>query len=362
MPTHAALRLLLLLLLAPGVFSGCSRSAQGAGDAPPPALSVKTQAARRVRVGDSTEYIATLRSQRSTMLRPDVEGQITHIFAKSGDRVAAGAALIEIDPSKQQATLNSQEATRRSRLAELEYNRAEWERRKQLFAAGVISKQELDQAQAAYDASRAAVEALEATVHEQQVQLRYHTVRAPVAGTVGDIPVRVGDRVKVDTLLTTVDETAELEAYISIPAEKSGEVHVGTAVEIDENDKPAARSTVSFISPRVDPENQLLLIKAIIPNQRQQFRNEQVVHSRVIWKETERVVIPVTAVSRRTGQSFAFIAEMDGKNTVARQRALRLGDIVDNDYVVLDGIKPGEKVIITGVQMLADGMPVTPES
>ena len=275
----------LSVLVLAGFSTGCSRSAQGGRGDQPQALPVKVQTAALERVPDFTEYIATLKSRRSAVLQPEVEGQIRRIFVRSGQRVAPGASLIEIDPRKQAATLHSQEANRRARLAALEYNRAELERKKRLFAAGVISKQELDQAQSAYDASKAEVEALEASVQEQQVQLRYYTVKAPSAGAIGDIPVRVGDRVKTDTVLTTLDEGGELEAYISVPAEKSAAVRIGTPVEIlAENGKPPVRTSVTFISPRVDTENQLLLVKAAV-HRDQRFRNDQIVHARVIWTE-----------------------------------------------------------------------------
>jgi RND family efflux transporter MFP subunit len=351
------------LLTVAALSTGCSRSAQGGSGDQPQALAVKVQTAQLEQVPEFTEYIATLKSRRAAALQPEVEGQVRRIFVHSGQRVESGAPLLEIDPRKQQAALTSQEASRRARLAALEYNRAELERKKRLFAAGVISKQELDQAQSAYDASKAEVEALAASVQEQEVQLRYYTVKAPAAGTIGDIPVRVGDRVKTDTILTTLDEGGELEAYISIPAEKSAAVRVGTPVEILGDDgKPPLRTKVTFISPRVDTDNQLLLVKAAVPNRDQRFRNDQIVHTRVIWSEAQRPVIPVTAVTRLTGQTFAYVAESDGKKTVARQRTVRLGEVVGNNYVVLDGIKPGDKIITTGVQMLVDGMPVAPES
>jgi RND family efflux transporter MFP subunit len=341
--------------------AACTRQVEGAGEGRPQAMAVKVEVAQLRPTAEFTEYIATLRSRRAAVLRPDVEGQITRILVRSGDRVSAGTPLLEIDPRKQQATLNSQEATRRSRLAALEYNRSELERRKQLHAAGVISRQELEQAQSAYDASAAEVDALQASVHEQQVQLRYHLVKAPAGGMIGDIPVRVGDRVNSDTWLTTLDQGGELEAYISLPAELVPRVRLGMPVEIVEDSRPAVRVPVSFVSPRVDMQNQLLLIKAIVPNAKQHFRNEQLVHAHVIWAETQRPRIPVTAVARLGGQTFAFVVEGTGAQAVARQRPIRTGDIVDNSYIVLDGIKPGDKVITTGVQLLVDGMPVAPE-
>ncbi|MFB3813046.1 MAG: efflux RND transporter periplasmic adaptor subunit [Terriglobales bacterium] len=358
----SALALLGLLSLA-----GCSHPAEANGGAAaaagPAAFPVKVQVAQPQRVGESTEYLATLRSRDAAVLQPQVEGQVTRIFVRSGQVVEAGTPLLQIDPLKQQATVNNQEAARRARLANLDWSRKELERRKQLFAAGVISRQELDQAQSAYDAAVADVDALEAGVREQQVQLHYYTVKAPAGGVIGDIPVRVGDRVKVDTVLTTLDSHGGLEAYISIPAEKAADVRPGTVVEIlDDQDKPVVRSAISFISPRVDPATQLLLVKAPAPNGNRRFRNEQVVHVRVVWQQVERPLVPVTAVSRVSGQTFVFVAEKSGDKLVARQRAVRLGDIVGNEYVVLDGVKPGEQVVTTGVQVLADGMPVKPQS
>jgi multidrug efflux pump subunit AcrA (membrane-fusion protein) len=92
------------------------------------------------------------------------------------------------------------------------------------------------------------------------------------------------------------------------------------------------------------------------------FRNAQQVHARVIWSERQMPVIPVTAVSRLSGKLFAFVAEGEGQKAVARQRVIEVGDLVGNNYSVLQGIKPGDKIIVSNVQMLADGMPVIPQS
>lgn len=352
-----------MLAASAGMLLGCNKSPGGAAaGAGPQAVPVKVQQAKLERVPQFTEYIAVLKSRNAAVLQPEVEGQVTQILVRAGERVKAGAPLLVIDPRKQEATVNSQEGMQRARLAALEYNRQELERRKKLFAAGVISKQELDQAQAAYDASQAEVEALQATVQEQQVQLRYFTVKAPTSGIIGDIPVRVGDRVQSSTQLTTIDEGGELEAYVSVPAEKAAGVRAGTPVDIvSEDGQNTKRTAVTFVSPRVDPETQLLLVKARVANAEGQFRNDQVVRARVIWQESELPIVPITAVSRMAGQSFAFVAESDGKQTVARQRPVQLGELSNQGYVVTDGIKAGDQVIVTGVQMLADGMPVAPE-
>jgi len=314
-------------------------------------------------VPDFTDYLATLRSRNTTALQPQVEGAISKIFVQSGERVEVGTPILEIDPLKQEATVSNQEASRKSKEATLAVNRAEFERRRQLFNAGVISRADLDTAQGAFESSKADVDALEASLREQRVQLRYYTIKAPMAGIIGDVPVHVGDRVTSATMLTTIDRGGELEAYISVPADKARSLKTGMAVEVlDGEGRPGQRARVSFVSPQVDSNAQTLLVKAAVANADGRFRNEQSVHARMIWSEHKAALVPVTAVSRLSGKIFAFVAEGQGAQTVARQRILQVGDLAGNDYVVLDGLKPGDRLITSGIQLLTDGMKVTPQA
>ena len=91
----------------------------------------------------------------------------------------------------------------------------------------MLPRADLDTAQNTYDAAKADAEAVSAGIREQQVQLHYYTVRAPAAGVIGDIPVHVGDHVTSQTMLTTVDKGGALEAYLNVPAEKSGALKLG---------------------------------------------------------------------------------------------------------------------------------------
>jgi RND family efflux transporter MFP subunit len=346
-----------------GLSVGCGNNPSAAKPAGPSAFPVQVITAKAQLVPVSTDYLATLKSRNSSVLQPQVEGDIVKVYVHSGQHVDAGTPILQIDQRKQEATVNNQEAAHKSKLATMEQNRIDLERKKKLFAAGVIARAELDQAQSAFDVSKADVEALEASIREQRVQLRYYTVDAPATGTVGDIPVRVGDHVTSQTILTTLDRGAELEAYVYVPSEKSSQVHMGMPVDIlDDSGKAVLRTRIWFISPRVDSDSQTLLVKSQVPNPEQRFRNAQQVHSRVVWSEQKKPVIPMTAISRMSGKMFAFVAEGQGAQAVARQRVLQVGDLIGNDYVVLEGIQPGDKVIVTGVQMLADGMPVIPQS
>lgn len=310
-------------------------------------------------VNDTTEYVATLKSRSSTTIMPQVDGQITQINVRSGDHVSAGELLMVIDPLKQQATVGSQEASRASKEANLRYASQQLDRVKKLSADGVVSKQDLDQAQSAYDAANADLHALDAQVREQQVQLQYYHVKAPTTGIVGDIPVHVGDRVSPTSVLTTVDQPGDLEAYVDIPVEKSPQLSMGKPVEIiDSENNVIAESRITFISPQVNDQTQTILIKARINQSKVRLRTAQFARARIVWGTRKQVLIPVLAVSRINGQFFGFVAEGNGNQLVAKQRRLQLGDLVGNEYVVLQGINPGEKIITSGLQFLADGAPV----
>ena len=326
----------------------------------PPSMPVKIQVAKAVPVDDSSEYVATLKSRGSAAIMPQVEGHITSIFVRSGARVPAGAPLMQIDPVKQQATVTSQEDTRAAKQAALQYARQQYARVQGLKSSGVISQQELDQARSALDAAQADLNATEAQVREQQAQLRYYRVTAPAAGVVGDIPVRIGDRVTVSTLLTTVDSPGVMEAYVSVPVERAAQLQLGMPVRIlDSTGNVIAESHVTFISPQVDDETQTVLVKAGIANTGT-LRSAQFIRARVVWGSRQTPTVPVLAVSRISGQYFVFLAEQQKDGLVARQRPVKVGEIVGNDYVVLEGIKDGDRVIVSGTQFLRDGAPVAP--
>jgi RND family efflux transporter MFP subunit len=131
---------------------------------------------------------------------------------------------------------------------------------------------------------------------------------------------------------------------------------------VDSTGNAIADSRVSFISPQVDSTTQTVLMKASIANHHEKLRTAQFVRARVVWDTRPSPVVPVLAVSRIGSQYFAFVAEDQNGKLIARQRPLKVGEMVGNDYVVLDGIKPGDKVIVSGTQFLVDGTAVVPQS
>ena len=334
--------------------SGANPAAAGGG-----AMPVQVVVAQTKKIPDTSEFLSVLKSRHSSAINPQVEGQIVKIYVKSGDHVKLGEPLLQIDPLKQEATVSSQEAARAAAEANKRYAQVSLDRAKKLFDAGVISKQELDNAQTTYDAADAQLHAMEEQVRTQKVELKYYQVSAPMDGIVGDIPVRVGDRVTVGTLLTTVDEPGALEAYLYIPVNRSKDLKLGLPVRLlDENQKSLADTTVTFISPQVDTDTQTILAKALIPNTAAKLRIAQQVRAQVTWSVREGPVIPILSAVRINGQFFVFVASKESNGTFARQKVLKVGDPVANDYPVLSGLQAGEHVITSGTQFLQDGMPV----
>jgi RND family efflux transporter MFP subunit len=312
-------------------------------------------------VPTSDTYVATIKSRRSSTMQPQVDGNIVKIFVKSGDAVKAGQVLMRIDPLKQMATVQSQQGTQAQKKALYDYNEIEVDRQRKLYEAGVVSRDTYDQANQAYLNSKADYEANAALTNSQKEQLAYYDIRAPFNGVVGDVPVHLGDYVSATTVLTTVDENADLEAYIYIPTERASTVRTGLPVEIlDSAGNILAKSTISFLSPQVDNGLQSILAKAQVPSSTQILRNQQLVKARITWSTAPTAVVPVLAVSLIGGQSFVFVAQPKGDGYVAHQVAVNLGETVGNDYPVISGLTPGQKVILSGLQFLQEGAPVKP--
>ncbi len=351
----------LLILFIAFASTGCSNTE--AKQPPPKAMPVKTETIDLAAVPRADEYVATIKSRRSASIQPQVDGSLTKILVKSGDHVSAGQVLMTIDPLKQQATVDQQRSTETQKKALLDYNKTEVDRQKGLYEGGVTSKQNYDYAVQAYENSKADWESSQAARVTQERQLAYYHLTAPFAGVVGDIPVHLGDYVSQQTLLTTVDENAELEAYIYIPTERSADIRAGLPVQIvTSRGELIEKTKINFISQQVDNGLQGILVKAPVHKSLDTFRNEQLVKARVVWSTAPTPTVPVLAVTRIGGQSFVYIAAQSDKGMVAKQRAVTLGDTIGNDYAVTDGLKPGDKVIVSGIQFLIDGAPVQPIS
>jgi len=358
---RARARVIGLPLLAIAAATACGGAGKGGPPGGgPPAMPVEVVTLVERPVEQTTEFVGTVKSRRSTTVQPQVEGFVTRILARSGDRVRPGTPLMDIDPRMQQAAVASLESQRAARQADLRYAEQQATRMKTLLEAGAASKAEMEQAETGLSTSQAQLKAAEAQIREQRVALAYHRVTAPMAGVVGDIPVRVGDSVTRSSVLTTIDQNAGLEVYINVPVQEAPNLRVGLPVQlVDDRGQVLATAKLSFVATSVDPATQSVLAKAVL-DVAGLFRTEQFVRARIIWTEAPALTVPLVALNRINGQFFAYVAESgDGGATVARQRAVEPGAVVGNDYVVKSGLKAGEKLIVSGVQKIRDGAPVT---
>jgi len=347
-------------------------AACGGGTAPPgpggppgggfPAMGVEVLTLEPRSIEQTTEYIGTVKSRRSTTIQPQAEGFITRIAVRSGDRVRAGAVLMEVDSASQQATVANLQSLRAAREADVAFARQQDQRMRTLLEAGAVSARELEQATTALQTSEAQLQAVDAQMRQQQVELAYHRVTAPTAGVVGDIPVRVGDRVTRATPLTTIDDNEGLEVYLNVPVALAPGLRVGLPVRLmTDGGEELATETLTFVAPSVDETTQTVLAKAAIATNVSGLRTAQYVRARIVWRDEPGLTVPLVSVTRINGRYFVFVAETAEGQTVARQRPVDLGGMVGNDYVVRSGLSAGDRLIVSGVQKIGDGMPVSPQ-
>ncbi|MBD2493734.1 efflux RND transporter periplasmic adaptor subunit [Nostoc sp. FACHB-280] len=361
-------------------------------------------------IEESADYIATLESRRSINLLPRIPGQVTQIFVKPGDTVAIGTPIIQIDYKAQQpsnlgnnnatqataallesarATLRALELERISKLGEVQSNQLDYAKSANLADQGAISRQAKDlaanrlaTAKANLDAVNSRIQAQktsilqaetalqQATANNRQLpaQLQYDKITAPFAGTVGDISVKAGDFVTTSSRLMTVAETRPLEVALTLPLERGPKLRKGMPVEIlSTQGQVLGTSRVFLIVPNVNTEQPSILIKALFNNTQGQLRAGQLVRTRLIWSQRPGVLIPTTAVTRVAGETFVYVAQQQTtpqgiSQLVAQQKRVKLGNIKNNYYQVLAGLQPEDKIIISGLLNIRDGVSIVPES
>ncbi|MEH2320895.1 efflux RND transporter periplasmic adaptor subunit [Nostoc sp.] len=406
--------LAVLLLLGGGAFLVWrlltpQNSAPSTANAQPLGVRVKISTLQSGIIEESSDFIASLKSQRSVTLQPRIQGRVTQIFVKSGDSVAAGATILQVDPTSlaaialsnpmpqaflvqlesARAALKSLEAERPSYVTNVQLYQQNYEKYVTLAEEGAISRQTRNQyadrlasAKTSLDAIDSRIQAQRATIlqaektlqqgnvntEKPQVQLQYDKIIAPFSGTVGDISVKVGDLVNTSTQLVNITQNRPLEVNISVPLQQSPQLRKGMPVEVmNTQGQKLGRSRVFFIAPNVSNEAQGILIKALFNNPNGQLHANQLVRARVFWNQRPGVLIPTTAMTRIAGDTFVYVVETEKSpqgvsQQVARQKRVKLGEIKGNNYQVIEGLQPEDKVIISGLLNLRDGVAIVPES
>ncbi|NVJ02994.1 efflux RND transporter periplasmic adaptor subunit [Myxococcus sp. AM009] len=341
------------------VVAGCSGQ-KAAPPAPPPReVEVLTLTPREVR--ETGEYLGSLMSRQSVSVLPQVAGYVRKIHVRPGEKVEAGAALIEVDSREGTAALDSAQAQLSSTQVSLELARRTLERTEALYKEGLASAQELEQGRAQVEAAQAAARSSAAQVTQRQVQLQYHLVRAPFAGTMGDVLVRLGDYVGMTTPLTSVAQADVLEVSVSVPSTRARSMKPDTALEIlDGTGKVLLTSNVFYIAPQADPRTQLVEVKAAFRNT-VGLRPSELVRARLVYSARDALQIPALAVVRQSGQPFALVVLAKDGKTVVERRPITLGALGEMAYVVERGLQSGDQVAVSSLQALRDGMAVKPK-
>ena len=366
---------------------------------PPPApVRVETVQVREVPLW--SEYIGTVRSRDATDIRAQVTGRITSIAVEAGQQVQARQILMRIDQGRQQAMLSRARAAKASAVSDLEraradltalsasreaatsrvaFARAQRRRVRALFAADNASREEYERATteleravaevsaltAQLKAQRAEIASLQAAVDESrssvregQAELSFYNVEAPIAGRLGDVPVRVGDLVVPSTLLTSLEGNSLREVYVQVPVDKRTHLRTGLTLQIiDEQGGVLGEGQLSFVAPQVDERTQTVLVKAPLAGDSPVVPG-QYVRARVVWERARGPTLPPAAILRVNTQPFAFVLDGEAPNTVT-QVAITLGPLHGGRYLVETGLTPGQRVVVAGIQRLNDGAEIT---
>lgn len=337
----------------PAGAAGAGRGGAGGG------MPVAVATLQETQVEDSAEFVAVLKSRRSTSIQPQAEGFLTKILVTAGDRVSVGTPMFEIDANVQQAAVASLESMRIAREADAAFARQQADRAKALLDVGATSRQEYELAMTQQRTADAQLKVIQDQVRQQQAELAYYRVVSPAAGIVGDVPVRVGDRVTRATELTTVDDNTGLEAYIGVPVQQASRLRLGLPVRLlSDAGEVMATERVTFVSPTVDDATQTVLVKSPVDARGGRFRTDQTVKAAIVFETKPGLTIPVVSVTRINGQYFVFLAESSGRGLTARQHPVTLGNLVGSDYVVRSGLKAGDQLVVAGIQKIGDGAPI----
>ncbi|MEH2065646.1 MAG: efflux RND transporter periplasmic adaptor subunit [Nostoc sp.] len=225
----------------------------------------------------------------------------------------------------------------------------------------------MNASQASVKQAQSNVQQAQTQVASNQVNLNQKQVVAPLDGIVGDFSVKVGDYVNIGGTLTTITKNDALDMRISVPSNNAAQLRRGLPVQLlDANTgKRLTTGSINFISPQVST-SQSILVKARFANSGGKLRDGQYVRARIVWSQQPGILIPTQVVSRIGGQSFVFVVQEDKSKEkpqfVVHQKPVKLGEVQSDAYPILEGIKPGDRLAVSNLLKLRDGVPVQPQS
>jgi membrane fusion protein (multidrug efflux system) len=348
--------------------AACSQgdAKQAAKAAAPAALPVGIVKTELRQVPVTFEAVGRTEGSREVQVRARVAGILEKQRYTEGDTVKAGAVLFQIERAPFEIELAQARGSLEQEIARNQLAQAEFARLRGLADRRAISQKEADQAASTARQSAAAVEVARARLRQAELNLSYTTVRAPVGGITGRAQQSIGSLVQPNNdsaMLTTITRADPIWVRFAISESEYATVRRNDANGIDVKleladgrpyEEPAK---VNFAGSTVDAATGTVQMRAELANPRLALLPGQFVRVRVTAGSREAIVVPQKAVQQNEGGRFVWVATAEGK---AAQRAIKAGDWVGEDWVVLEGLKPGEQVIVDNLAKLRPDAPVTP--
>jgi membrane fusion protein (multidrug efflux system) len=289
------------------------------------------------------EAPGTARANESVEIRPQISEAITAIHFVEGQRVIAGAVLVELEDSEARADVAAARAT----LAESE---TQARRAEELFKTKAVSASELDQRIARRDADRAALAAAQSRLADTQV-------RAPFAGRVGLRRVSLGSLVSPTTMITTLDDTDTIKLDFDVPETVVSLLEEGLAVEASSAAWPERRfrGAVATVDTRVDPVSRTLTVRALIPNPDALLRPGMFLAAVLLRENVSALMIPEQSLVPEQSRQYVWVI---GAANAVEKREVQTGRRRPGQVEIISGLQPGESVVAEGTQKMLPGAKV----
>jgi RND family efflux transporter MFP subunit len=363
-----------LIAFGAALLLGCKQAV--APQAPPPAkVTVSRPLQRDVVRWD--QYSSYLSSPKTAVVSARVSGLIEEAPFQEGAIVHAGDLLFRIDPRPFQADLDNKKAAVAQAKATAVKAQADFERSVELIKAEVIAPSDFDTTKASYGEAVASLEAAEAALETSRLNLEWTEVRAPITGRVSRMNVTVGNLVNGGsgqaTTLTTIVSIDPLYCYINVPEsaaqlyqeralkEKQGNVAAAGIVcslQLENETNFPHQGVIDFVDNQVDVNTGTQQIRCVIGNPTTIMTPGLFALTRIPASgRYQALLIPDVAVNTDQDERYLLIV---GANNVVQQRPVKLGPLFGNLRSITDGLKPGEKVIVNGMQFAQSGAKVTP--
>ncbi len=355
--------IILLLFIA----MGCSKGPQ---EAPPaPAVEVTTVIQKDVPV--YREWIGTLDGMVNATIRAQVQGYLIKQNYREGDFVKSGQVLFEIDPRTFQAALEMAQGQLEAQQARWTTAKANLARIKPLAEQNAVSKKDLDDSIGTEQSARAAVISAQASVDKAKLELGFTKITSPVDGISGLAKAQIGNLVGPGATeeLTTVSTVQPIKAYIQVSEQeyiqsgRNGELkaeNLKAELILADGSVYPQKGTFGFADRQIDVKTGTIKVAAIFPNPGNFLRPGQYGKIRVATSvRKDALLVPQRAVTEVQGKYMVAVVGADNKVDI---RTVQAAERVDSLWVILEGLKPGERVVVEGVQKVRPGMPVTPKT